>query len=150
MSVSVSKEMASLLEHQKEIKNWKIQVNKRIYDLEEQYLEETLGGNIIKGWDLEGREKMIKRLQFEEKERLFSFSSYTTWNECQRGINPSKTKQLESGINMNNSSSDNNSKYQNIKHPTSSNQPKKKKRSSTSSSNVSLLTKKDDDEYILE
>jgi hypothetical protein len=146
--MSVSKEMVSLLEHQKEIKNWKIKVSKRIYELEEQYLEETLAGNIIKGWDIEGREKMIKRSTFEEKERLFSFSSYTTWNDCQRGINPSKTKQIEIGNNSNNSSNNSGGKQQLIKHPTSSTQPKKKKRSSTSSNNLASLSQIDDEEMI--
>jgi hypothetical protein len=37
-----AKEMKQLMDHQKELRSWIIDVNRRIYELEEQYLEVKL------------------------------------------------------------------------------------------------------------
>ena len=37
-----AKEMKQLMDHQKELRSWVIDVNRRIYELEEQYLEVKL------------------------------------------------------------------------------------------------------------
>ena len=49
----ISDDLKKLLEHQKQLKTWLKQINKRIFELEEQYLDETQNGNIIRGWDTE-------------------------------------------------------------------------------------------------
>ena len=44
-------ELAALLEHQKEIQNWLNLCEDRIFEMETSYLDETPGGNMIRGWD---------------------------------------------------------------------------------------------------
>ena len=48
----------------------------RIFDLETIYLEDTLNGNIVKSWELDGRTAPLykSRSIIEDKERLFSYS----------------------------------------------------------------------------
>lgn len=59
---------------QKQLQDWTKVVNARIFELETSYIEEaSSGGNLIKGWELENK---YKKPNFDEKERLFSFSSY--------------------------------------------------------------------------
>jgi hypothetical protein len=72
----MSDEMKALLEHQKQLKNWLIEVNSKIYSMEESYLEETPLGNIVRGWEIDGKPLPLKK---DEKERLFSSSSYQSW-----------------------------------------------------------------------
>lgn len=75
-----SAEMKDLLDHQKQIKTWLADVKKRIYETETMYLEETQLGNVVKGWEVDSRPPLARvRGQCEEKERLFSYSSYETW-----------------------------------------------------------------------
>lgn len=77
-----SAELKGLLEHQKQIKGWLSDVKKRIYETETMYLEETQLGNVVKGWEVDGRPPLARvRGQCDEKERLFSYSSYETWVE---------------------------------------------------------------------
>lgn len=56
---------------------WRM-VNTRIYDLETLYLEETVHGNVVKGWEMDGRTAPLYRSRsiIEDKERLFSYSSH--------------------------------------------------------------------------
>lgn len=77
----LSDEMKELLEHRKEIKSWIANINQKIFELETSYLEEHNSlGNVIKGWDPDGRTLPIKRTINDEKDRLFSNSSYEIWN----------------------------------------------------------------------
>ena len=70
-------EMKGLLEQQAKIKRWLAEVHTKIYKLEEAYLEETPMGNIIHGWDIDNKTNFKYKGQ-EDKERLFSCSSYHT------------------------------------------------------------------------
>ena len=72
----VSDEMKGLLEQQIQIKKWLQEVHTKIYTLEEAYLEETPLGNVIRGWEIDGKPLPLKFKGQEEKERLFSCSSY--------------------------------------------------------------------------
>jgi len=75
-----SADLIGLIEHQSQIREWIKAVNSRIYELEESYLEETNMGNIIRGFDQDGKLVNIRKgNQAEDKERLFSFSSYSMW-----------------------------------------------------------------------
>jgi Histone acetyltransferase subunit NuA4 len=76
-----SDDLKGLLEHQLQIKRWSAEVNSKIYSLEESYLEETPLGNIIRGWEIDGKPLPFKMKGQEEKERLFSFSSYQIWSD---------------------------------------------------------------------
>ena len=77
-----SESLKSLLQHQRQISTWLSDVKRRIYETETTYLEETQLGNIIKGWEIDGRPPLVRaRGQCEDKERLFSYSSYETWAE---------------------------------------------------------------------
>ena len=77
-----SEEMKDLLEHQKQIAVWLSDVKRRLFETETTYLEETQLGNIVKGWEIDGRPPLARvRGQCEDKERLFSYSSYETWAE---------------------------------------------------------------------
>jgi chromatin modification-related protein EAF6 len=61
----------------KQLQDWIKCVNGRVFELETAYLEETANGNIVKGWDLDGRLPLKKGSGIDEKDRLFSNSSYT-------------------------------------------------------------------------
>lgn len=75
-----SAEMRALLEHQSEIKDWLHLVENRIFELETSYLEETPLGNIVRGWDIDGKPSTTSRPKHvDEKERIFSLSSYQIW-----------------------------------------------------------------------
>lgn len=77
-----SEEMMQLLQHQKEISEWISSVKYRIYELETSYLDEPNSlGNVIRGWDADGRIGPIKKQISDEKDRLFSNSSYQVWSE---------------------------------------------------------------------
>ena len=53
--VEQSEEMKELLAHQTEIKKWIDQVNNRVFELEDKYLVETPHGNMLKGWEIDGK-----------------------------------------------------------------------------------------------
>ena len=72
----VTDEMKGLLEQQMKIRKWLTEVHSKIYTLEESYLEETPLGNIVRGWEIDGKPLPLKFKGQEEKERLFSCSSY--------------------------------------------------------------------------
>jgi hypothetical protein len=83
-----SDEMKGLLEHQKKIQSWLHNVNNKIYSLEESYLEETPLGNIVRGWEIDGKLLPLKTKGQEERERLFSFSSYQIWMDKKSNHEP--------------------------------------------------------------
>lgn len=63
---------------QSEIKTWLVEVNRKIVEVEDAYLAETNLGNIIRGWDIDGKNQKSNRVDDKDgvKERLFSCSSY--------------------------------------------------------------------------
>ena len=72
-----SEEMKELVAHQLEIKGWLAVVQKRIYEMETVYMDESNSmGNIIRGWDPDGRTFPIRKGPLDDKDRLFSNSSY--------------------------------------------------------------------------
>lgn len=50
-------------------------------------LVETQLGNIVRGWEIDGKVPNPKQrgLHHDDKERLFSFSSYETWLDHKKG-----------------------------------------------------------------
>jgi hypothetical protein len=74
-----SEEMKELLAHQAEIAGWLDKINNRVFELEDKYLVETLHGNIIKGWEADG--KLLPRVNkvVEDKDRMFTYSSVNAW-----------------------------------------------------------------------
>lgn len=76
-----SEEMLELLDHQKQIEAWRKQVQERILKLETSYLEDTPMGNIVRGWEATKIFTSRSRRAVSEKERVFSGSSWTVWNE---------------------------------------------------------------------
>lgn len=74
-----SEEMKELLAHQIEISEWLDKINNRVFELEDKYLVETLHGNVIKGWEADG--KLLPRVNkiVEDKDRLFTYSSVNAW-----------------------------------------------------------------------
>jgi Histone acetyltransferase subunit NuA4 len=73
----VSDEMKGLVEHQKQIKGWLSDVNSKIVQLEEAYLEETTLGNVVRGWEIDGSKPLAPKFKWQEdRERIFSLSSY--------------------------------------------------------------------------
>lgn len=63
---------------QPEIKTWLREVNKKIVELEDSYLAETNLGNIVRGWDIDGKNQRSTRVDDKDgiKEKLFSCSSH--------------------------------------------------------------------------
>ena len=92
-------QLNGLLAHQQQLRNWSADIEQKIFELEESYLEETPGGNIVRGWDLDSKAISIRPRLLEDKERIFSFSSYQVWmenrsitendpNESRKSLNP--------------------------------------------------------------
>ncbi len=78
--------MKILLDQQQQLQNWHRQVVKKIFELETVYLDESSFGNVVRGWDLDGRLGPIRpRGQVDDKERIFSNSSYSSWLERKNG-----------------------------------------------------------------
>lgn len=71
-----SAELKNLKDHHSQIKTWMHKVQMKIYELESSYLEETSMGNLVRGWETDGRPPLKSRGQFDEKERMFSNSSH--------------------------------------------------------------------------
>ena len=80
----ISEEMVTLLKNQKQIKEWQAAVKSRLFDMEDAYLRETPFGNVIRGFEVEGgtrsRGERGREIN-DEKERLFSGSSWVVWEE---------------------------------------------------------------------
>jgi hypothetical protein len=78
----LSVEMKGLLEHKKQINEWLVLVESRIWDMEDTYLDETPAGNIIKGWEMDGKPPLKSGPSHPASgDRLFSYSSYQTFME---------------------------------------------------------------------
>lgn len=76
----LDRDIEFLTKHQQQLKLWSLAVTRRIRDLEDSYLEETPLGNIVRGWEIDGKTVPIRsRGQCDEKERIFSNSSYQSW-----------------------------------------------------------------------
>mmetsp|Transcript_11410 Transcript_11410/g.11435 ORF Transcript_11410/g.11435 Transcript_11410/m.11435 type:complete len:140 (+) Transcript_11410:168-587(+) len=84
--VSLNQEIHGLLEHQKQLKDWLVEVEQRIFELEGSYLEETPNGNIVRGWDIDSKPTPMRPRQIEGQERIFSCSSYQVWVETKSAI----------------------------------------------------------------
>ena len=74
--------------HQKHLREWQMNVHERIEVMEDSYLKETSMGNIIRGFDqdtqpLRFKDKAAKDLE-SEKERLFSSSNHSVYQERQK------------------------------------------------------------------
>jgi hypothetical protein len=79
---ALSAEMNGLLEHKKQIRQWLTSVEQRIWELEETYLDETPMGNIIRGWEMDGKPPSFRRGNEDKDQlRLFSYSSYDSFME---------------------------------------------------------------------
>lgn len=76
---STTPDLQTLIDHHQQLQQWLQLVNNKIYEMESAYLEECSSGNIIKGWDIDGRNLPLHRSRnnIDEKDRLFSFSSYS-------------------------------------------------------------------------
>ena len=79
-----TEELRAIKEHQAQIKKWLIDVKRKIYEIETNYLEETQLGNIIRGWEIDRPPLTRVRGQCDEKERLFSYSSYEFSSELKQ------------------------------------------------------------------
>jgi len=53
--ISIDEALARLADSQAVLTKWTAAVNAKIYELETSYLEETPQGNLVKGWEMEGR-----------------------------------------------------------------------------------------------
>jgi hypothetical protein len=91
-------EMKALIDHQQQIKSWLHEVERRILELETSYLEDTPLGNIVKGWDVDGKPNTSINRNIEEKERIFSLSSYHMWMESKSTNDPDSTTQTSSRL----------------------------------------------------
>lgn len=74
--ISLSDALTHLSDQQQRLVKWIAAINSKIYELETSYLEDTSQGNVVKGWDVDGRPPLHRSRGIEDKERLFSFSSY--------------------------------------------------------------------------
>ncbi len=76
----LSPEMKELLLQRAQLKSYINLTNKKITELETSYLEEpNTIGNLVRGWDIEGRAHPSRRGGIDERDRLFSSSSYPVW-----------------------------------------------------------------------
>jgi hypothetical protein len=70
--------MQYLLSHQRQVHTWLQDVELRIAELEAAYLDETAAslGNIVRGFDVDAKPLIGRSRVIEEKEKVFSNSSY--------------------------------------------------------------------------
>ena len=88
----ISEDLATLLRSKNQILEWKEAIAKRVAHCEDVYLKETVMGNIIRGFDPDSmavREKnrgttKAEQKESDEKEKLFTGSSYPIWLERQK------------------------------------------------------------------
>ena len=73
-----SSDIKELIEYQKDVRKHLKNVEKKIFKLEQTYLEETPGGNVVRGWD-QAETKPLNKKGVEPKERLFSNSSHNVF-----------------------------------------------------------------------
>jgi hypothetical protein len=78
--------LQDLLEHQQQIKDWLKDVEHKILDLETSYILETPMGNILRGWEIDGKPLSSRPRTVDDKERLFSNSSYQAYIEGKSSI----------------------------------------------------------------
>lgn len=84
MAARGSDEMKGLMDHQKQIKAWLAEVHAKIATLEESYLEETTLGNVVRGWEVDGKAAPLFKMKGQEdKEKIFSYSSYQVFLDRQ-------------------------------------------------------------------
>jgi hypothetical protein len=111
--------MKSLIEQHRQIKTWLEEVNNKIGELEEAYLEDTPLGNIVRGWEIDGKTIPLRK-GIDEREKIFSNSSYQVFIESKlesENVLDKKTnnsKQGESNV-SNNTQSKNSSSIKNKK-----------------------------------
>jgi len=88
----MSEDLAELLRKQKQIQEWKETVQKRISRIEDVYLRDSSMGNIIRGFDQDAslvttgpgpRNRHKDNKELDDKEKMFSGSSYAVWAERQ-------------------------------------------------------------------
>lgn len=73
-------DIKELIEYQKGVRKHLKDVEKKIFSLEQTYLDETPGGNVVRGWD-HTENKPLNKKGIEPKERLFSNSSYHVFQD---------------------------------------------------------------------
>jgi hypothetical protein len=97
----MSEEMVTLLKNQRQIKEWQIMVKGRLNEMEDAYLRETPFGNVIRGFEVDGgtRSRGDRGREInDEKERLFSGSSWPVWEERAKNNNSLAPIPLQRGI----------------------------------------------------
>lgn len=127
-------ELKELLEYQQQLNDLLRDIELRIYEIEGNYLEETPMGNILKGWEIDGKPLPSRPRIIDEKERLFSNSSYRVYieNKNSNSSHSNNNNNNSYGNNNNyNNNEDKNKKIEQIIQTT-----KKKARRSTSSSSI--------------
>lgn len=73
--VSLPEALTYLTDHQQQVNKWLSIVNAKIFELETSYLQDETS-NVVRGWDTDGRPPVHRTRAIEDKERLFSYSSY--------------------------------------------------------------------------
>jgi hypothetical protein len=81
-------DLQALIEKQQQIQQWLSLVNNKIFEMETVYLDECASGNVIRGWDVDGRLPLHRSRNIDEKDRLFSFSSYSYLLEKRAPVDP--------------------------------------------------------------
>jgi hypothetical protein len=88
-------ELKELIESQQQLKDLLRDVEQKIYELEGIYLEETPMGNILKGWEIDGKPLSNRPRTVDEKERLISNSSYRVYMEGKLSLEEQKVRKYE-------------------------------------------------------
>jgi len=73
--------LKGLSDHHQLIKGWLQDVEKKIAELEDSYLDDTTFGNAARGWDAENKNVPPRFKLTDEREKVFSRSSYHVWME---------------------------------------------------------------------
>ena len=83
-------DLQNLIDHHQQMQQWLLLVNNKIFEMETSYFEDCVSGNLLKGWDIDGRSLPVhrSRTNIDDKDRLFSFSSYSYWMERKNSLDP--------------------------------------------------------------
>jgi predicted DNA-binding protein len=149
MSQQHQERIKQLKAGQSEIKTWLQEVNRKIVEMEDSYIAETNLGNIIRGFDIDGKDQK-KKVDDKDgvKEKLFSCSSYEVFIDTK--MNMENDQFRSSQVRFESLSNNHNNNHNSSSNPTTATQQQNHKGTGIKGNKrgrKSLVAKKEDADY---